>query len=171
MSLAETPEFLESAGRRLFAVRRTPSGAARGAVVLCHAFGEEKKSSHRNLVEAARLMAERGFASLTPDLTGCGDSDGSLADATIEAWMGDLAVAQEHLARHVTAGVPLFLLGLRLDSPSGTLLSMAGPPSRPTCVAPLSSRCSPTARTGSPAMNCSTISRTERAGLTSTASR
>src|SRR5262245_33324985 len=41
----------------------------------------------------AEKLAERGIASILPDLYGTGDSDGEFADADEAAWLGDLASA------------------------------------------------------------------------------
>lgn len=116
MAAAETPDFIEAGERRLFCVRHLPGRPPRGQVLVCHPFGEEKKSSHRALVEMARLLADRGFACVRFDFTGCGDSSGRLEHATVAGWIDDVGVARQHLARHVPAGTPCFLLGLRLGA-------------------------------------------------------
>lgn len=101
-------------GRSLFRARHWPDGQARGVVVFCHAFGEEKKNPHRVFVELARELAGRGIASVRFDFTGCGDSAGSLRDATMERWLEDLGAVFNAAAEF--GDVPRFLLGLRLGA-------------------------------------------------------
>lgn len=49
----------------------------------------------------ARALAAAGFAVIQPDLKGCGDSSGDLAEADWADWIQDLAVARDWLAcRH-----------------------------------------------------------------------
>jgi uncharacterized protein len=112
----ETPFYFGGGDQALFGVLHEPTGqAARDAVVLCHAFAEEKLWAHRIFVEFARELAARGHAALRFDFSGNGDSDGEFAQSSLESNIGDLdrAIAElkAHLRRdHVT------LLGLRLGA-------------------------------------------------------
>jgi alpha-beta hydrolase superfamily lysophospholipase len=115
MPAREEPVFFDSGGRRLFQVRHVPDGPVRGALVVCHPFGEEKKSAHRHFVELCRLLAGSGVASIRFDFTGCGDSDGGLRDATVERWTEDTRNALD-ACEGLAPGAPRFLLGLRLGA-------------------------------------------------------
>ena len=96
---------------------RTP---LRGVVLYVPPWAEEMNKSRRMAALASRRLAEDGFAVLQIDLLGCGDSGGSLADATWEAWVDDVVRAAQWLkARH--PGSPLWLWGLR----AGALLAAA----------------------------------------------
>jgi exosortase A-associated hydrolase 2 len=86
----------------------------RGAVIYVAPFGEEMNKSRRMIAIQARSLAEKGFAVLTLDLFGCGDSDGELKDVTWEMWKHDLDVAFSWLQQR--CGVPISLLALRLGS-------------------------------------------------------
>lgn len=127
MAPAETLEFLSVAGRELFAVRNVPPGPARGAVVCCQPFAEEKKSAHRTFYDLALRLAEKRIASIRLDFFGCGDSDGFLSDATTELWIQDIAAALDHLADSVPAEAPRFMVGLRLGASLAALCAAEAP--------------------------------------------
>jgi uncharacterized protein len=115
MPPVESPIRFDSDGRELAGIVHTPEGPAQCAVVIVHPFAEEKKFSHRVLVELARELASRGVATLRFDLSGEGDSSGKSEDATLSAWIEDIAAAREELARRVE-GKPVGLMGLRLGA-------------------------------------------------------
>lgn len=115
---AAHPFFLETAGGRRLCIYHPPRGAARGAVMLVPPFGDEMNKSRRMLALQARRLAQSGYAVLLPDLHGCGDSDGELADARWDGWKADLSAAAAWIALHGHG--PLFLLGVRL----GALLAL-----------------------------------------------
>ena len=112
MAPAETLEFLTVRDRKLFVARLQPEGRPRGALLCLPPFADEKKNAHRLYAEFCRLLAGRGYASLRLDLTGSGDSDGDLDDATLDVWIEDAAAAFESL----DDAAPRFLLGLRLGA-------------------------------------------------------
>ncbi len=82
-------------------------------MVFVHPFAEEKKCSHRALVEAARAVVQEGWHALRFDLRGCGDSDGEFADATPSGWRADVEQALTFAAQE-TGVAELGLLGLQL---------------------------------------------------------
>jgi exosortase A-associated hydrolase 2 len=106
-------------GWRLYLHHSPPATQAlRGLVVYAPPWAEEMNKSRRMAALASRQLAEDGFAVLQPDLLGCGDSSGDLAEASWAAWVDDvLQAARWLLARH--PGAPLWLWGLR----SGALLA------------------------------------------------
>lgn len=59
----------------------------------------------------AHVMANAGFDVLQIDLLGCGDSSGEFADATWQAWQGDILAGHRWLRTRSQA--PLTLWGLR----------------------------------------------------------
>lgn len=98
-------------------VHHVPAGPVRGAFVFAHGWAEEMNKSRRMVALQARAWAARGIATLTIDLTGCGDSTGALVDATWDDWLLDLAEGVRWMeARH---GVTTGLWGLR----AGALLA------------------------------------------------
>lgn len=106
---------LEVAGTRLHGVRYQPAHeAAWGGLVVCDAFAEEKKCSHRSLVELARALAGQGWCVLRFDYRGCGDSEGEFADFGPEAWERDIAAACDLLREQ--GAERLVLAGLRLGA-------------------------------------------------------
>lgn len=105
----------ESSGTELVGVITRPEGRSRGAVLIVHPFGEEKKFAHRVLVSTAWALAKAGFMTLRFDLSGCGDSFGSFRDASITEWVGDVKSAGEVLRRE-TGSPEATLLGLRLGA-------------------------------------------------------
>lgn len=94
-------------------LHRPLSGALRAAVLVCPPLVEERKSSQRVLVDAARLLAgEAGCAVLRLDYRGCGDSAGDFADFAPEDWIADIRAAAGWLAECLP-GVPQVWLGVR----------------------------------------------------------
>ena len=84
---------------------------ARGAVIYVHPFAEEMNKARRMAALQARAMANIGFDVLQLDLLGCGDSSGEFADATWQAWQGDIVAG--HLWLRTRSQAPLTLWGLR----------------------------------------------------------
>ena len=113
----------DASGTELAGVLSLPEGTPRGAVLIVHPFGEEKKFAHRALTATAWALAEAGFASLRFDLTGCGDSFGEFREASITRWTLDVKTAAALLAREAGCS-EISLLGLRLGA---TLCWLARP--------------------------------------------
>ena len=104
----------ESGGEPLHGVLHVPAAPSGNALVFCHPFAEEKKCAHRTMVEAARACAEAGWAVLTFDHRGCGDSPGAFGAHDLADWREDIVAAVECAARETSARVGL--LGLRLGA-------------------------------------------------------
>ena len=94
-----------------FALLRRPAGGLRGAFLYIHPFAEEMNRSRRMMATAAEAFARAGWAVLQIDLTGCGDSGGSSADAGWERWLDDVSAGHAWLSRQF--GVAPHLWGLR----------------------------------------------------------
>jgi len=109
----ESVVTVESGGMGLHGVlHASPSPV--GGLVLCHPFAEEKKCAHRALVDLARGCTEVGWATLSFDLRGCGDSPGGFGQFDLTDWRADIAAALQMLAAEL--GRPVGLLGLRLGA-------------------------------------------------------
>jgi uncharacterized protein len=91
------------------------------AVLLCNPFGEEASRAHRTFRVLATQLERAGFPTLRFDYSGTGDSQGEGADATIEAWLGDIAAAAARL-REASGAARIAIAGLRLGA---TLAAMA----------------------------------------------
>lgn len=112
------PGFLDFVGGKRFFIQDIPSaGEPRAALVYVHPFAEEMNRSRRMVALQARALAIAGCATLRLDLLGCGDSAGSLRDATWSRWLDDIRAAVAEMRRRTRA--PLWLWGLR----SGALLA------------------------------------------------
>jgi len=113
----EAPLALERDGRRLFAILHRPASHAsqRPAFLFCHPFAEEKKNSHRCLVDVARAMAAKGAAVLRLDFFGCGDSEGDFGESTIATRLADIRAGLAALRREFPES-EIGLLGLRLGA-------------------------------------------------------
>jgi exosortase A-associated hydrolase 2 len=101
MSDAEEMFFFEGGGRRLLGFYHAPrpSGGKPRGVLYCHPFAEERNLSHAIAARAARRLAAKGIAVLRFDFSGCGDSEGDLEQATVPAWLEEIAAAAEVLKR------------------------------------------------------------------------
>jgi exosortase A-associated hydrolase 2 len=101
-------------GRRFLLHRSPVSEPVRALVVYVHPFAEEMNKSRRMATLQSIALAKSGWAVLQIDLLGCGDSGGDFGDATWNHWVDDVVQAAHWLmSRHVAAGAPLWLWGLR----------------------------------------------------------
>lgn len=82
-----------------------------GQIIYVHPFAEEMNAARRMAALQARAFARAGFVVLQMDLLGCGDSSGDFADASWNAWLQDLALAQRWLRERWPA--PVWWWGLR----------------------------------------------------------
>jgi exosortase A-associated hydrolase 1/exosortase A-associated hydrolase 2 len=107
----ETASFEPFAsGARLRCIAEPASGAVRGVVLLLPPFAEEMNKSRRMCALLARGLAADGWRVVRIDLLGCGDSAGSLRDASWEQWCDDL---RTELHRHLDGSPTLWLWGVR----------------------------------------------------------
>ena len=83
-----------------------------GVMVLPPMF-EERRSAQRAMAEFCSGLASRGIGALHPDLYGCGNSEVSLAEASLAGWCDDLEAAVAFL-RERAGTAPLYLAGCRL---------------------------------------------------------
>jgi len=92
-----------------------PHSTARGlGLVALPAFAEEMNKSRHVVAQAARALAAGGAGVLTIDLLGCGDSSGSLADATWDDWLADARLALDWMRAQGYG--PLWLWGTRVGA-------------------------------------------------------
>ena len=99
-------------GRVSVAFHPAKEGGELGVVVLGAGF-EEKKSSHRTLVELCRTLSEQGTPSVRFDYRGTGDSTGGDDALTLASAGEDLAAATDSFLAECRVRT-LVLLGLRL---------------------------------------------------------
>lgn len=111
----EEPIRFESQRAQLHGMLHHASEAARGAILLCPADGEERAWSQRTYVRLARALAEEGFAVLRFDYAGQGESAGAYEETDVQTRLSDIAAASEILRRR-SPHTRLGLLGLRLGA-------------------------------------------------------
>jgi pimeloyl-ACP methyl ester carboxylesterase len=90
-------------------------------VLLCNPFGEEAARAHRMFRVLATQLERAGYAALRFDYSGTGDSLGDGRAATVDAWLGDIALAAARL-RTATGATRLAVVGLRFGA---TLAALA----------------------------------------------
>lgn len=86
-------QFIGEPGRRLFALLRTPGEGGGECTLVVPPFAEEMNKSRRIVTELAQHEREQGRGVLSIDLSGTGDSEGTLDRARIEHWIDELASA------------------------------------------------------------------------------
>jgi len=74
-------------------------------------FAEEMNRTRRLMALTGQRLAERGIASLLPDLPGTGDSPVPFSKAAWEDWLGALQACADHLTGQ---GLSVRLVGIRL---------------------------------------------------------
>jgi exosortase A-associated hydrolase 2 len=108
--------FLSASVGQRFCVYFPPAQARPLGVgaVFVPAFAEEMNKSRHIVAQTARRLAEAGVGVLLIDPLGCGDSTGSLEDASWQAWHDDIDLATTWLR---SRGHPrLMLWGMRLGA-------------------------------------------------------
>jgi exosortase A-associated hydrolase 2 len=80
-------------------------------LVHIHPFAEEMNKSRHTVASAARALAARGWAVLSIDLAGCGDSSGDFEDASWRDWVDDALFAYRWANEHFSG--PCWIWGLR----------------------------------------------------------
>lgn len=111
--------FLQAPGGSRFCVYHPPrrgdgeSGDAPGFVFV-PAFAEEMNKARHVVSQTARRLAGLGIGVLLIDLAGCGDSSGSMRDATWDDWRADIALGQHFLRTRGHRRVSLW--GMRLGA-------------------------------------------------------
>jgi predicted alpha/beta-fold hydrolase len=102
---------------RLFGFLFLPEPKIRKTIgfIVIHPFAEEKKSSHRTLVELSRELYKKGFPVLMFDLRGCGDSEGDFASVRLSDWLTDIERAI-HVLKTYTQLPKMGIISVRLGA-------------------------------------------------------
>ena len=94
-------------------------------VLLCNPFGEEASRAHRTYRVLATQLERAGYACLRFDYSGTGDSLGESSAATVDAWVGDVAIAAERL-QAASGATRIAVVGLRFGATLAMLASARG---------------------------------------------
>lgn len=92
------------------------------AIVLCHGFIGNKIGLHGIYVKTARFFSKAGYVVLRFDFSGCGDSDGTYDEITIDGQIAEAAAALK-----IISGLPevnekeVYLLGLSMGGAVASL--------------------------------------------------
>lgn len=126
MPRVDDAQFLGIEGGALLLLTGRPESPGHDlCVVLCHPYGEEKQFSYRVLATLARRLTAVGVSTLRFDSRGYGDSDGVIADATVETHLEDTLAAVKFARREVSGRV--VLLGLRFGATIASLVAAREP--------------------------------------------
>lgn len=83
-------------------------------------------TGHQN-IEAAQSLADLGFTSLTYDMRGNGESEGSLSEFSRADFLNDAVIAYDYLKQEVGADVQIGVVGSSFGSYTAVLLSERRP--------------------------------------------
>jgi alpha/beta superfamily hydrolase len=116
---SETIEPFFFAGPRgsLYGCQHRPANPAaqRAAVLLCAPTGHEYTACHRALRQLASQLCRAGRHVMRFDYGGSGDSAGDYADARLQSWRDDIAIAIDECRRR-SGAAEVALVGLRLGA-------------------------------------------------------
>lgn len=88
MNFVQQQHFIPYADERFYAVDFAPKDSVSDEFYcLFHPFFEEKKNSHRCLIESAQLIASKGYRAKCVDLLGWGDSTGECGDYALNHYL------------------------------------------------------------------------------------
>jgi exosortase A-associated hydrolase 2 len=124
--MKQQPLFLKSGNTQLYGVNFTPETDSLGTVspekvfLFCHPLFEEKKASHRVLVELARELSENNCAVLMLDFSTCGDSEGEIKDFNPIKWQADIQSGIDYLNQAYNKP-EITLLGIRFGATIATI--------------------------------------------------
>ena len=101
-------------GQQRLGIYHAPRASVAGdvGILLCAPIGQEYMRTHRPLRQLALALADAGMHVLRFDYHGTGDSAGVTGDASLETWIGDIALAATELA-DISGSTRLGLVGLR----------------------------------------------------------
>lgn len=121
---AVSGEFIAGPRGPVFVLARAPLGMPRSCVLVVPPFAEEMNKCRRMVTEVGLGLAGQGVATVVPDLYGTGDSAGDFADATWEAWQGDIKRTMEWSAER---GCPVSgILAIRLGCALAAAVQSSG---------------------------------------------
>lgn len=117
-------QFIDGTKGSIFVLSRQPIAPAVGCVMVVPPFAEEMNKSRRMVTETALGLAERGIATLVPDVFGTGDSGGDFFDADWVTWQDDVVRTARWSAGR---GVPITgILAIRLGCALAASVLAAG---------------------------------------------
>lgn len=136
-----TAVTLLSGGRKIFGILHLPLAKDNRpfpAVLFCHGFGGNKSGRHRLYVRLAERLTSAGIAAFRFDFRGCGDSEGSFNDITIESQLQDAAECVTFLSKQSSIDISRFgICGSSLGGAIACLLAGQTPQTRAiTLLAP-----------------------------------
>lgn len=93
---------LRSGNQKIFGIFHSPqqSEGPFPCVIMLHGFGSNKVGRFRRYVTLANRLAQAGIASIRFDFRGAGDSEGTLAEVTIERLIEDACVVGAYIQAH-----------------------------------------------------------------------
>jgi len=113
----EQQVFINSRQQRLSAVLHIPHGERSPGVILCHGFMGNKIGQHTLFVKTARSLADKGFAVLRFDYSGCGDSTGDHIDLSLHRQILETQDAISFMRNHpMVINENLSVLGLSMGA-------------------------------------------------------
>jgi alpha/beta superfamily hydrolase len=119
----EIHKYISGTLGSLYCVTYKPLTTTKRGYIIIHPYGEEKKSSHRFLVELSRMLASAGFNVMQFDLFGFGDSHGKSKGFSINSWLKDLEIIYQYF-RQETGISEIGVIGLRFGSYVGLLSAL-----------------------------------------------
>jgi pimeloyl-ACP methyl ester carboxylesterase len=109
---------------RIFGMLHRPECELRGGVLFLHGFGGTRVEPGRLYVRTARRLARAGFASLRFDFSGCGDSEGEMAENSILGELEDALCAHRFFREQCgLESSQVGILGYSLGGAVASLLS------------------------------------------------
>ncbi len=118
--------FANASGQRLYGVLHPAAGGAVGGlgVVFCQPLSEERHYCQRVIVDYARQLAHGGYPTLRYDSAGCGDSEGTMVEATLATMREDARSAIARLCAD-TGVRGVVLVGVRFGALLASLVAGA----------------------------------------------
>ncbi|MCS6948290.1 MAG: hydrolase 2, exosortase A system-associated [Steroidobacteraceae bacterium] len=114
--LAISGHFIDGPKGKLFVLLQRPPYRPSRSVLVVPPFAEEMNKCRRMIAAVGFHLAERGLATVVPDLYGTGDSGGDFTDADWDTWRGDVATVASwcQASGYVVSGLLAIRLGAAL---------------------------------------------------------
>lgn len=97
---------LEQGSQHLFGMFHAPlERETFPLVILLHGFASSKLGTNRAWVRLAEYLTQAGIGCVRFDFRGCGDSEGSLSEMSVEDYLADVRLVYEHFQEYERIGL------------------------------------------------------------------
>lgn len=112
-----SPIYFNNNKKKLFGIyhKSSSTSSLKTGVVICNPIGKEYYSYHKLSFNIACKLAKKGLSCFRFDYCGCGESEGSIEENSIQQWFSDIDAAINTL-RMISESDKIYLFGFRFGA-------------------------------------------------------